>query len=89
MKKVILVFVLLVALLYAMNSCQSCTRTMGGTTTVYLEKGEKLVECTWKGNSVWYLIEPMEDTYVPKTKVFKENSNTGMLEGQVIFIESK
>ena len=88
MKKIVLVLAL-VAALVTMSSCQSCTRTMGGTTTIRLEKGEKLVECTWKGNSIWYLVEPMEDTYVPKTKMFKESSNTGMLDGQVVFIESK
>lgn len=88
MKKLILALIL-ISVLIGFSSCQSCTRTMGGSTTVKLEPGEKLIECTWKGNSIWYLVEPMEDTYVPKTKIFKENSNTGMLEGTVTFIETR
>lgn len=91
MKKIILALTLiaLLAVGLGMTSCQSCTRTLGGTTTIKLEPGEKLVECTWKGNSIWYLVEPMDVLYVPKTKTFKESSNTGMLDGQVIFIETR
>lgn len=31
----------------------------------------------------------MDDDYTPKTKVFREDSNFGVLEGKVLFIESK
>lgn len=91
MKKVIAIFAIVAAIaaVVYMSSCQSCTRTMGGTTTIRLEKGEKLIETTWKGDNIWYLVEPMEDDYVPKRKVFKESSNAGLLEGQVIFIETR
>ncbi len=49
----------------------------------------KLVEATWKENNLWYLVEPMEEDYVPKTKVFIENSNAGMIEGKVTFVETR
>lgn len=87
MKKILLISLL--GLLLGFCSCNYCTRQWGGETVVTLEKGEKLVEVTWKNSSLWYLTEPMEDDYIPKTKIFKENSNSGMLEGKVTFIESK
>ena len=72
-------------------SCeQQITRQYGGTTTINLEKGEKLIEVTWKGGGdLWYLVEDMDSDYIPKVKVFKESSTYGVLEGKVVFIENK
>lgn len=87
MKKLIaFIFVVL-----TMCSCeQVITREYGGTTTIKLERGEKLIEATWKGDGdLWYLLEPMDSDYVPKTKLFKESSVCGVLEGKVIFIETR
>lgn len=64
-------------------------RTYGGEQTVKLPKGEKLIEATWKESNLWYLTEPMDSDYVPKTKVFKESSDFGVWNGKIIFIESK
>lgn len=88
MKKIVF---LLISLLFV---CASCTeneraRSFGGEQIIKLEKGEKLVEATWKETDLWYLTEPMEQDYVPKTKVFKENSTYGVLNGKVVFVESK
>ncbi len=72
----------------------SCTenqraRNFGGTETINLPKGEKLVVATWKETNLWYLTEPMDSSYVPKIKIFREESSYGMLEGTVTFVESK
>ena len=86
MKKLIVILLMFLCL----TSCdQSITRSMGGTTKVELEPGEKLVEVTWKGDDIWYLVEPMDSNYVPKTKTFKESSRLGVLEGKVIFYEKR
>lgn len=86
MKKLIVILLMFLCL----TSCdQSITRTMGGTTKIELEPGEKLVEATWKGDDIWYLVEPMDSDYVPKTKTFKESSRIGVLEGKVIFYEKR
>lgn len=86
MKKLIVILLMFLCL----TSCdQSITRTMGGTTKIELEPGEKLVEATWKGDDIWYLVEPMDSNYVPKTKTFKESSRIGVLEGKVIFYEKR
>ena len=83
-------FIVILLMFLCLTSCeQTITRTMGGTTKIELEPGEKLVEVTWKYNDIWYLVEPMDSDYVPKTKVFKESSLFGICEGQVTFIESK
>ena len=87
MKKILFVLLTVAAL----SSCeQYITRQYGGSTTIKLEKGEKLIEATWKGSGdLWYLVEPMDSDYTPKTKVFKESSLYGVMEGSVTFIESK
>jgi len=86
MKKILVI--LFTAL--CMTSCdQMVTRNFGGTTKITLDPGEKLVEATWKEDNLWYLVEPMDSDYIPKTKVFKESSLYGALEGKVIFIENR
>ena len=87
MKKILVFIISLVCL----TSCeQVITKELGGTTTITLKNGEKLVEATWKGDgNLWYLVEPMDSDYVPKTKVFKESSVYGVMEGKVIFIETR
>lgn len=90
---VIITIVSIIILLFHLCSCTENTRSRvwGGKMTIELPKGQKLVEATWKGetNSLWYLTEPMDADYIPKTKVFQEDSRFGVLEGSVIFIEGK
>lgn len=87
MKKIILV---LVVICMTFVSCEQYNaRNFGGETTINLKPGEKLVEATWKDSELWYLVEPMDSDYVPKTKIFKENSLMGIMEGEVKFIERR
>lgn len=44
---------------------------------------------TWKETDLFYLTEPMDSDYTPKTKLFKEDSSFGVLETEVKFIETK
>ena len=72
----------------------SCTenqraRQFGGTITIELPPGEKLVMATWKETDLFYLTEPMDSNYVPKTKTFREDSSWGVMESTVIFKERK
>ena len=82
---------MIICLTLSLCSCeQQITRQYGGTTTINLEKGEKLIEVTWKdGGNLWYFVEPMDSDYTPKVKTFKESSLFGMMEGKVVFIENK
>ena len=90
MKKFITFIMALVALA-AFTSCteNSRSRHWGGTATIELDPGQKLIEATWKENNLWYLTEPMEPGYEPKTKVFHEDSRFGVMEGKVIFVEHR
>lgn len=87
MKKI---FILLTTVFFFTSCQQYFTREFGGDSTIKLKPGEKLVEVTWKGDAdLWYLVEPMDSDYVPKTKVFKESSNLGVMCGSVTFIETR
>lgn len=88
MRKVL--FVLMI-ILFTMISCteQSVTRRFGGTIRIDLPKGEKLINATWKETDLFYLTEPMDSDYIPKTKTFRESSSFGVFESEVLFIESK
>lgn len=87
MKKLI---VILLGILMLTSCDQYLARQCGGHITIKLERGEKLIEATWKGDGdLWYLVEQMDSDYIPKTKVFKESSMIGVMEGSVTFIESK
>ena len=79
------------ALVFTFISCteNSISRKLGGTMTVNLPKGEKLVMATWKETSLFYLTEPMDSGYIPKTKIFREDSSWGLVESKVLFIESR
>lgn len=90
MKKLI-TFIMAIVAFAAFTSCteNSRSRNWGGTATVELDPGQKLIEATWKENNLWYLTEPMEPGYEPKTKVFHEDSRFGVMEGKVIFIEHR
>lgn len=89
MKKVFIV--LGMVMLFGVFGCtpQQRARTYGGRTVIELPAGEKLVEATWKENSLWYLTEPMEDGYEPKSKTFQESSQFGIMEGTVVFVEKR
>lgn len=81
---------ILIFSLIALVGCdQVLTKHYGGEMTIEVEKGYKVTNATWKEDELWYFIEPMEHDYVPKTKILKEDSVYGIVEGDVIFKESR
>jgi hypothetical protein len=81
------IFPLMVVVLM-MTSCENLvTRNFGGSQTIELEKGQRLVEITFKDNDLWILTEPMDSDYVPKTKTFYEDSNLGVMQGKITIVE--
>jgi hypothetical protein len=86
MKKTLLSLALMIGLL-------SCTenqmaRQFGGSETIELNPGDRLVNVTWKGKSgtdLWILTK--KDTTAPTQYSFKEKSNFGVWEGEIIIIE--
>lgn len=90
MKKIIFVILSLLILL-SFSGCTDKTiaREWGGSTTLELPAGEKLIEITWKDANLWYLTRPMRDDESPETYTFREDSEFGIFEGTVTIIESR
>ena len=85
MKKFLICLVALVAV-----SCENyTTRNWGSTMTIDVEPGYKVTNATFKGDEIWYFVEPMDSTYTPSQKKFVEKSKYGALEGTIIFNETK
>ncbi len=61
----------------------------GGSATVDLPKGEKLVNITWKDSSLWYLTRPMKPTDTVENYSFQESSSLGVMQGKVTIRESR
>ena len=88
MRKIFISIVLIGTLL--LTGCdQLVAKNFGGDYTLELPQGEKLVNVTWKEDSLWYLTEPMDNDYEPQTYKFQADTVFGVFEGTVTLIESK
>lgn len=88
-RKIIGGIVLLVVMGFSLTGCKSVAKNMGGTVTIDVPKGQKVIEATWKDSNLWYLTRPMRKDEEPETLTLQEDSNFGIIEGKVIFEESK
>lgn len=89
MKKLSILLVMVLAMVATSCTENQKTRVLGGNMTIQLPKGQKVTIATWKDSNLFYMLEPMEESYTPKTKIFVEDSSWGMLESKITFIESK
>jgi hypothetical protein len=88
-KRIIVGIMLLMTLGFSLTGCKSIAKNMGGTITIDVPKGQKIIEATWKGSNLWYLTRPMREDEEPEAFTLQEDSNFGIMEGKVIFKESK
>ena len=71
-------------------SCENyTTRNWGGTMTINVERGYKVTNATFKGDEIWYFVEPMDSAYIPSQKKLVEKSMYGALEGEIVFNEKR
>lgn len=77
--------VILLVLILASCTGNERARNFGGTEKITLEKGERLVNMTWKQDDLWLLTR--QDTTAPQVYHFKEKSSYGMMEGEIIVTE--
>lgn len=91
MKSKIGIFIGLIALMLTFASCtkNQKAKNWGGEYTIELPANTKLVEATWKNNDLWYLTRPMRPGETAETFNFIEDSDYGVMEGTVIFVESQ
>lgn len=72
----------------------SCTeneraKSYGGTMTINLPAGQKLVGITFKETNVWYHYRPMLPTDSAVTHTFKEESTYGIMSGTILINETR
>ena len=85
MKKILICLLTIVAV-----SCENfTTKHLGGTMAINVEPGYKITNATFKGDEIWYFVEPMDSTYTPTQKKLVEKSMYGTLEGTIIFNETR
>ena len=88
-------FLILALLALAITSCtdQEMAKDFGGTATVNLPAGEKLVNVTWKGEAdIWYLTRKMNVKNSAETYTFRQEKGAMFNlsgDGQVIIKETK
>ena len=88
-------FLILASLALTLTSCtdQQMAKDFGGTATVNLPTGEKLVNVTWKGEAdIWYLTRKMNVKDSAETYTFRQEKGTVLDftgDGVVIIKETK
>ena len=65
------------------------TKAFGGTMEVKLPCDQVVFDVTWKGENLWYATQPPRPDWRPENKRFVEYSSYGLIEGEVIFAESR
>lgn len=88
MRELLGIFIGAIMIMTMLYGCTENTRARvyGGTQTIELEPGKRLVNVTWKeGSDLWILTKV--DTTKPTTYQFQEKSNMGVWEGKVIIKE--
>ena len=89
MKKIYIFLSLLTILCLSSCTEQIRTRAFGGSMVIDIPAGYKVTSATWKETELFYFLEPMEESYVPKEKKFVESSSYGILESEVTFKEKR
>ena len=79
----------LITLLCIATSCTENLRArrFGGTMNVHLPVNTEFVSATWKESELWYIYRPRKAGETPDVTIMQEDSNFGLTEGKVQFIE--
>ncbi len=65
------------------------SRSYGGETTIKLDENRKLMNVTWKRDSLWILTREMREEEKAESYIYKEDSNFGILQGTIHIVETK
>ena len=89
-KKLSVIFACII-LIGTIVGCTSNIRAKvyGGTANINLPPNTKFINATWKEANLWYVTRAMRTNEVAETYIFQESSSFGLVEGKVVFIESK
>lgn len=85
MKKALLI----AALIISTGSCtsQELAKNYGGSATISLKPGQKLVMITWKDNNLWLLTRNARPEERQESYTLQESSSYGVFEGKVTIQE--
>ena len=80
--------------MFIILSLLACTdnqrsKAFGGTMEIKVPCDQVVFDVTWKGEDLWYATQPAAQDWRPSTKIFREYSSYGMIEGQVNLVESR
>ena len=75
----------------ALSGCteNAMSKQFGGSQTISLPAGQKLINVTWKEADLWVLFRPMKDGETADKYYFKEKSNFGVFEGSITLVETE
>ena len=81
----------MIAIFLALLACTENQRskTFGGNMEVRIPCDQVVFDVTWKEDNLWYAIQPAAPGWTPATKVFRESSSFGLIQGEVTMIESR
>ena len=85
----LLIFVICITFFRYIFGSYTFSRTYGGESTVMVEPNRKVMNVTWKGDSLWILTREMDSHDIAETYTYREYSNLGILEGEIIVKEVK
>lgn len=90
MKKKLALLLVVVAAAVMSTGCteQERAKSFGGEYTLDLPVNQKLVNVTWKEDTLWYLTREMKPGETADRYEFKADSSYGIFEGTVHIIES-
>lgn len=89
MKKKIISIMSTILVLGTLTGCNVVAKNFGGTSNLDLPANRKLMSCSWKDNSLWYLTRPMKEDEEAESYEYTQDSNSGIIEGKFIIKENK
>lgn len=87
MKKILMFIIMSLAIMSCTENARA--KTFGGTTTITIDEGKKVVTASWKETGLWILTEPMKPEDAPRTLEYVEKSNLGIMEGKIVIVEHR
>ncbi len=82
-----LILIAIAALAFCGCTQNQCAKYVGGTATIELPPGEKLIGATWKDANLWFLTRTMRPNEKPEAYTLTEQASFGLLNGTVKVFE--
>ena len=86
MKRIIVIAA--VAALLLAGCGNFAAKSLGGTVHVSVDKGQKVINASWKDSNLWILTRPMKPGEGPEIYRYIERSNYGVIRGEVVITEA-